>query len=101
MNLYTILINFEDRTTWIGQYCSNTPEDALFEFIQKSESLYKYDRNKLFEVLKKRQKLTIHITNMKWFWIIDFWIDLLNIRDFSSIFGWYIIQSDQRWPIRN
>jgi hypothetical protein len=65
MTLYTVLVDFEDRTTGIGQYCSDTPEDALFEFIQKSESLYKYNRNKLFEVLKKRQKLTIHVTNMK------------------------------------
>jgi len=100
MNLYTIIINFQDRSTGIDQYMTNNPEEALYKFIKSAECLCEYDRSKLLEILKKREKLTIHLKDMKWFWILDFWTDFLENKEFSSIFWWYIIQSDNNWPVR-
>lgn len=100
MNLYTILMNFEDRTTLIEQYESSSEENALFLFIENAKCLNDYNRKELLQILKNRKNLLIHLSNIKWFWIMDFWTDLFDSKDFSNIYWWYIVQTDKDWPIR-
>ena len=104
MNLYTILIHFEDRTTGIGQFKAESPEEALFEFINRNESLMEYDRSKILSIVRNRflqRNLLIHIAdNFKGFWILDFGIEFIEDESLAPIFGGYIIQTDLSGPIR-
>ena len=64
MNLYTILIEFEDRTVGIGQYEADSPEQALINFTRTAESLEDYDRKKIISIISNRiaqKNLLIHI----------------------------------------
>lgn len=104
MNLYTILIDFEDRTIGVGQYEAEGPCLALKKFVESSESLSEYDRSKLLSIVNERSKqdnLLIHIANeMKGLWAIFFGTDLLDIPELSTIYGGHIIQTDQNGPVR-
>jgi hypothetical protein len=104
MNLYTILISFEDRTVGIDQFEAETPQKALEEFINKAESLEEYDRKKIFSLIINRSRqgnLLMHIAkNLKGFWIIDLGTDFSDIPELSSIYGGYIVQTDLMAPKR-
>lgn len=101
MKLYTLLLHFEDRRVWIDQYLTSSPKDALMQFIEKAECLEEYNRPKLLSIVSKRKELFIHLAMwIRWVWIMDFWTDLIDVEEFSDIYGWYIIQSDIDWPIR-
>lgn len=54
MNLYTILIDFEDRTMGIDQFEAESPNQALEDFILKAESLDNYDRKLLLSIIGNR-----------------------------------------------
>lgn len=105
MNLYTILIEFEDRRVGIDQFRAESPDQALHKFVTHAESLEEYDRRKILPILTFRSNqgnLLIHISNdLKGFWTIDFGLDLANIPELSSIYGGFIIQTDPNGPIRN
>ena len=105
MNLYTILIEFEDRRVGIGQFEAESLVQALKEFINQSESLEEYDRNKILSIITNRSSqgnLLMHIAdNLKGFWIINFGMDLLDIPELSNIYGGYIIQTDPNGPTRD
>jgi hypothetical protein len=96
MNLYTILISFEDRTVGIDQFEAETPQKALEEFINKAESLEEYDRKKIFSLIINRSRQG----NLKGFWIIDLGTDFSDIPELSSIYGGYIVQTDLMAPKR-
>ena len=104
MNLYTVIVDFEDRTNGIQQYEAETPEQALLEFIKQAESLEDYNRQGILSALSSRrenQKLLIHVANdLHGFWIIDFGLDLNDVEEFSSILGGYVIQTDKEGPRR-
>lgn len=101
MKLYTILLNFQDRTVWIEQYYAESPKEALLCFIEKAECLNKFNRNLLLNILLKRKNIFIHISMwIKWVWIMDFWTDLIDNIEFSDIMGGYIIQTDKDWEMR-
>lgn len=104
MNLYTVIIEFEDRSSGIDQFEAESPEQALVKFIRHAESLQDYDRNGIELTISGRlrnRNLLIQIANdLRGFWIIDFGLDLVEIEEFSSIFGGYIIQTDKAGPKR-
>jgi len=97
MNLYTVLLAFEDRTNGIDQFEAKSPDQALEEFVLSAKSLDKYDRQSLLFIIRKRSKesnLLIHVADLKGIWILNFGTELIDVRELSSIFGGYIIQSD-------
>jgi hypothetical protein len=104
MNLFTVIIEFEDRSAGIEQYLAESPEHALLNFVSKAESLEEYDRNRMTAIIKNRitqGNLLTHIANeFKGFWSINFGADLIDIPELSSIFGGYIVQTDNSAPKR-
>jgi hypothetical protein len=102
MNLYTILIDFEDRTMGIDQFEGESVIQALEKFVLKAESLDNYDRQLLLSIIHNRSKqdvLLTHIAYLKGFWIINFGVDLIDNPGLSEIFGGYIIQTDIQGPV--
>ena len=101
MNLYTVLLAFEDQTNGIDQFEAKSPDLALEEFVLKAKSLDNYDRQSLLSIIRKRSgesKLLIQVADLKGIWILNFGTKLIDVQELSSIFGGYIIQSDFKSP---
>ena len=79
--------------------------NILIKFVNNSESLQEYNREKILETISKRSKegnLFIHVADgLKGLWIIFFGMDLQNDPNLSSIYGGHIIQTDPKGPIRS
>jgi hypothetical protein len=103
MNLYTILMHFEDHTVGIDQFEAESPKLALDKFINGAESLEEHDRKALLAIANNRSQqgsLLIHVANdLKGLWIVHL-EDLSKIPALSAIYGGYIIQTDINGPKR-
>lgn len=94
--LFTIFLSFSDHVNGVGQHKTETPEDALKEFIQTNESLVDYDRN----LLLKSVLPFIHITPEKGIWLFTFDPDLIEIGwpGDNPVLGGHIVQTDPEAP---
>ena len=102
MNLYTVIIDFEDGTAGVEQYEADQPEQALLSFANKAESLDGYDRQQIVSIISNRidkKNLLTQIANeFKGFWLINFGADFIESENLASIFGGYVIQTDKEGP---
>lgn len=98
MNLYTVIINFEDRTLAIEQVESANELEALRSAIRRSKAVQNIDVKAVEETLKKFLKL-IHVAmdyHGVWQWHhVNF-----NCEAVSEIYGGTIIQTDRKGAVR-
>ena len=95
MNLYTIIISFDDKRQGLGQYASLTPLDALKEFIGSNESVEGFNRQQIMSAINLDP--FIQVKNFKGIWIIRFLPkNILGIvgPNNDRILGGYVLQSD-------
>lgn len=97
--LFTVILTFSDHTKGIGQYVTDSPEEALREFIRSSESLVDYDR----ELLLKSMMQMIHIAEDKGIWLFAFDPDLMEKEwpGGNPVLGGQVVQTDPNAPNRN
>lgn len=98
MNLYTVTIDFEDRTRAVMQVESINEIEALKRAIKESEALEHYDKKAVEDTLEK----FLHITHLAmgykgaWLWHhVNF--DNEAVED---IYGGTIVQTDRSGAVR-
>ena len=105
MKLYTVLLTFDDASVGIEQFETESPEQALINFVLNAESLKYHDRELILSIVSARNtqgNLLIHVANgLKGCWITSFGADFIEIPILSNIFGGHIIQSDTYAPVRS
>ena len=98
MPLFSLRIDFEDRTYAIEQVNADTPEDALKLACSQAEALEEYDQQILAEMLERRVRFT-HIAGLRGVWE---WHQIPNASGFTAdVFGGTIIQTDIDAPMRS
>lgn len=98
MNLYTVIINFADRTSAIEQVESQDELGALKLAIMNAEALEQLDNKILKDTIENFLKLT-HIAmgyHGVWQWHhVNF-----NCEAVSEIYGGTIVQTDKNGAVR-
>jgi len=99
MNLFTVTIEFEDRTLGIEQISASDEKEALENALQNAEALKKCNQNKIKNMVHSHIKIVHQANALKGVWT---WhkFDLEDI-DTNDIFGGIIIQTDSNGPLRN
>jgi hypothetical protein len=98
MNLYTVIVDFEDRTKAIEQVkCSNEIE-ALHKVLREAEALESHDKEAIEETINTYLRIT-HLAmqyNGVWIWHhCNF--DNEKVED---IYGGSIVQTDKNGAVR-
>lgn len=95
--LYTVTVNFEDRTVGIEQVSAVGPEAALEAAFREAEALEKYPRMAI-ELMRQRYVYINHIAKLRGIWI---WHQIPNESQVTAdIFGGLIVQTDFAAPTR-
>jgi hypothetical protein len=95
--LYTVTVNFADRTVAIEQVSADGPEAALEYAFRQSEALAKYPREAI-ELMRLRYIHLNHLANFRGVWI---WHQIPNeCRETEDIYAGLVVQSDSAAPSR-
>ncbi|MDP3542598.1 MAG: hypothetical protein Q8T11_09055 [Elusimicrobiota bacterium] len=97
-HLFTVRIDFEDRTFAMEQTTAETPTEALRNVCQKAEALAHYDKTALTEMLDNRIILT-HLAGVRGVW--NWHPKPIESEATADIFGGNIVQTDENGPQRN
>src|SRR5215470_12870237 len=101
MNLYTVIMGFSDHRQGVGQYEAESPLQALKTFIENSESLHGFDRQKLLNGISSDP--FIHLKHFKGIWVARFVPAVISeIADSNGdkVLGAHVLQSDPNGPER-
>ena len=93
---FTVVISFADHLKGIGQYQTETPEEALEMFVQSNELIEGYDRDRLMKAINP---LT-HAADIQGFWLASFSEPNIGGEDNNPVLGGHIIQTDPDAPTR-
>lgn len=98
MNLYTVTIDFEDRTQAIMQVEGMNQVEALHHAVKNSEALKEYDKAALEETLENFLSVIHLAMNYKGIWL---WHHVnFDNKAVENIYGGIIVQTDQAAAIR-
>ena len=98
MNLYTITIDFEDRTRAVMQVDGKDEVEALAKALRESEALEIYARVALEETIEKFLILTHLAMGYKGVWL---WHHVnFDSEAVTDIYGGVVIQTDKNGTIR-
>lgn len=95
--LYTVTIEFEDRTFAVEQAVAEDAERALIKAILQAEALLNRDRS-IVETLAKRHTRMFQVADRVGVWN---WHKVPNdVSETEDVFGGVIMQTDKSAPTR-
>lgn len=98
MNLYTVIIDFEDRTKVIEQVECSTEVEALHTVLRKAEALENHEKEAIEETIKTYLRITHLAMGYKGVWI---WHHCnFENEKVEDIYGGSIVQTDKNGAIR-
>lgn len=97
-SLYTVTVDFEDRTFAVEQVTVLSPEEALEHTFRQAEALEKYPSDALESMRREFVRIN-EVANARGVWI---WHQVPNDADVTAdIFGGLIIRTDSGAPTRS
>lgn len=96
MSLFTVIVDFADRTQAIEQYEAKTPREALERFVHEAGALSEHDRKHVMHLVGKGDERLIQIADRYGVWS---WVPVVE-HDPGDIYGGHVIQTDPRAPLR-
>jgi hypothetical protein len=96
MSLFTVIVDFADRTQGIEQYEAQGPREALERFVREAEALAEHDRRRVMHLVGKGDERLIQVADRHGVWM---WLPVVE-HVMGDIYGGHIIQTDPHAPLR-
>ena len=98
MNLYTVIIDFEDRTRAVEQVEYMSEVEALHKTLREAEALECYDKSAIEETIDSYLQITHLAMGYKGTWL---WHHFnFDNEEMDPIYGRAIVQIDQNGAVR-
>jgi hypothetical protein len=96
MSLFTVIVDFADRTQAIEQYQAQSPREALERFVREAEALSEHDRKQAMQLVGKGDERLIQVADRYGVWM---WVPVVE-HEMGDIYGGHVIQTDPQAPVR-
>ena len=97
MSLFTVIVDFADRTQAIEQYEVQSPREALERFVREAEALSEHDRKHVMHLVGRGDERLIQVADLHGVWN---WVPVVE-HEMGDIYGGQIIQTDPHAPRRH
>ena len=97
MSLFTVIVDFADRTQAVEQYEADTPRDALVRFVHEAKCLSEHNRKHVMYLVGKADERLIQLADdLHGVWS---WVPAVE-HEQGDILGGFVIQTDPDDPLR-